>query len=151
MAKSLNRVSLLGNLGRDPEIRTTPQGKQLCTLNMATTESYKDKSGNWQDVTDWHRVVMWDYLAERAGKYLSKGSKVLIEGKLSTRSYEDKDGVTKYITEVIGRDLILLDPPPGNRDGGSQGGPSHAGDQQPNYDNFKDKDSSDEFDDDVPF
>ncbi len=152
MAKSLNRVSLLGNLGRDPEIRTTPQGKQLCTLNLATTESYKDKSGNWQDTTDWHRVVMWDYLAERAGKYLSKGSKVLVEGKLKTRSYEDKDGTTKYITEVLGRDLILLDPPPSRGGGGgSQGGPSHAGDQQPNYDSFQDKDSSDEFDDDVPF
>ncbi|MFN3195436.1 MAG: single-stranded DNA-binding protein [Chlorobiota bacterium] len=150
MAKSLNRVSLLGNLGRDPEIRTTPQGKQVCTLNLATTESYKDKSGNWQDTTDWHRVVMWDYLAERAGKYLSKGSKVLVEGKLKTRSYEDQSGTTKYITEVLARDMILLDSRSGG-DGGSQGGPSHAGDQQPNYDKFEDKDTSDEFDDDVPF
>ena len=148
MAKSLNRVSLLGNLGRDPELRTTPNGNQVCTLNLATTESYKDKSGNWQDTTDWHRVVMWDYLAERAGKYLSKGSKVLVEGKLKTRSYEDSSGTTKYITEVLARDMILLD---SRNDSGGQGGPSHAGDQQPNYDKFEDKDTSDEFDDDVPF
>lgn len=151
MAKSLNRVSLLGNLGKDPELRTTPNGNQVCTLNLATTESYKDKSGNWQDTTDWHRVVMWDYLAERAGKYLSKGSKVLVEGKLKTRSYEDQSGTTKYITEVVAKDMILLDSRNSSGGGGSQGGPSHAGDQQPNYDKFEDKDTSDEFDDDVPF
>lgn len=148
MARSLNRVTLLGNLGRDPELRSTPQGSQVCTLNLATTEKYKDKSGNWQENTDWHRIVFWDKGAEIAGKYLKKGSKIMVEGKLKTRSYEDQSGTTKYITEVLGRELYMLDSA-----GGSTGnsGPSHAGESSPNYDSFEDKDSSDEFDDDVPF
>lgn len=146
MARSLNRVTLLGNLGRDPEVRTTPQGSQVCTLNLATTESYKDKQGEWQDRTDWHRVIFWDRRAETAQKYLKKGSKVMIEGRLQTRSYEDQSGVTKYITEVVGSNLVLIDSISNNNSG-----VSHAGESSPNYDSFDDGDSSDEFDDDVPF
>lgn len=109
MARSLNRTQLLGNLGQDPEIRSTPQGSSICNLNVATTESYKDKtSGEWKEITDWHRVVLWDYLADTAAKYLKKGSKVFIEGKLKTRTYE-KDGSQRYMTEVVGSTLIILD------------------------------------------
>ncbi len=118
MAKSLNRVTLLGNLGRDPEVRTTPSGATVCNFSIATTESYKDKNDQWQEVTDWHNVVFWNRQAEVAGQYLKKGSKVYIEGKLKTRSYE-KDGVTRYVTEVMGNNLVLL--PAGNM-GGGQGG-----------------------------
>lgn len=148
MARSYNQVTLLGNLGRDPEIRTTPQGKKVATLNLATTESYKDKSGQWQESTDWHRIVLWEFKAETAEKHLKKGSKVMIEGKLKTRSYEDQSGATKYITEVLGNNIILIDSVAG---GGGNSGPSHAGESSPNYDSFDSKDSSEEFDDDVPF
>lgn len=110
MAKSLNRVTLLGNLGADPEFRTTPNGQSVATLNLATTYSYKDKNGEWKEVTDWHRLVCWERMAEIARDYLNKGSKVYVEGKLRNRSYEDKDGITKYITEVILSELILLSP-----------------------------------------
>lgn len=149
MARSYNQVTLLGNLGRDPEIRTTPQGKKVATLNLATTENYKDKSGQWQENTDWHRVVLWDYKAETAEKHLRKGSKVMIEGKLKTRSYEDQSGVTKYITEVLGSNIILIDSAMSS--GGGNTAPNQASESSPNYDSFDDKDSNDEFDDDVPF
>lgn len=111
MARSLNRVELIGNLGQDPELRNTPQGVSVCTLKIATSESYKDKnSGEWKDVTEWHKVVLWENLAEYAAKSLKKGSKVFTEGKLKSRSYEDKDGITRYVTEIYGNSLIILDP-----------------------------------------
>jgi single-strand DNA-binding protein len=113
MAKSLNRVQLIGNLGQDPEVRSTANGKSVCNFNIATTESYKDQSGNWQDTTDWHRIVMWDYLADNAAKNLRKGSKIFVEGKLKTRSYE-QNGVTKYITEIVANNMVMM--------GASQGG-----------------------------
>lgn len=110
MGSSYNKVTLLGNLGKDPEVRTTPSGSQVASFSVATAEKYKDKnSGEWKEVTDWHNIVMWDKLAEIAGQYLKKGSKVFIEGKLKTRSYE-KDGQTKYITEVLGQNLVMLSP-----------------------------------------
>ncbi len=109
MAISMNKVILIGNVGQDPEIRVIPSGAKVCKISVATTESYKDKNGDWQDATEWHRVVLWDYLADRAEKFLKKGSKVCIEGKNRTNKYE-KDGVTHYTTEVVARDLILLDP-----------------------------------------
>jgi single-strand DNA-binding protein len=112
MANSMNKVLLIGNVGQEPEIKTIPSGSQVCKISLATSERYKDKStGEWKETTEWHNVVMWDFLAERAQKYIKKGSKILIEGKNQTRSYE-KDGVTHYRTEVIARDLILLDPKP---------------------------------------
>ena len=107
MARSLNRATLIGNLGRDPELRTTPSGISVCTISVATTDSYKNKSGEWQESTDWHSVVLWEGLAERAHKFLKKGSKVYIEGKIKTRSYE-KDGVTKFVTEIRATNLILM-------------------------------------------
>lgn len=107
MARSLNRVQLIGNLGRDPELKSTPTGKTVCTLNIATTESYKDASGEWKESTDWHRVTLWEKLAETAGTYLKQGNKVFIEGRLSTRSYE-QDGITRYITEVVANNMIMM-------------------------------------------
>jgi single-strand DNA-binding protein len=108
MAKGLNRATLIGNLGKDPEMRTTPQGKQVCKFSLATTESYKDANGQWQEVTEWHNIVMWERHAETAGQYLRKGSRVYLEGKIQTRSYE-KDGITRYFTEINAMNMIMLD------------------------------------------
>jgi single-strand DNA-binding protein len=115
----VNRVTLLGNLGQDPEMRTTQSGKAVCSIRIATTESYKDQTGNWVDTTDWHSVTLWDRLAERVGQYARKGTKVYVEGKLKHRSYE-RDGVTRYITEVLADQIIILDRTQGG--GGQQGG-----------------------------
>jgi len=107
--KSVNKVILIGNLGKDPEVKYTPQGTPVAKLTLATNERYKDKSGEWQDRTEWHNVVLWQRLAEIAGEYLKKGSKVYIEGRLQTRSWEDKQtNQKKYMTEVVANDLVLL-------------------------------------------
>jgi single-strand DNA-binding protein len=114
MAKSVNKVILIGNLGKDPEIRYTPQGTAVATLALATNERFKDKDGNWQDRTEWHKVIAWQRLAEIAGEYLKKGRSVYIEGRLQTRSWEDKNThEKKYATEIVAQDLVLL--------GGGQG------------------------------
>ena len=110
MAKgTLNKVMLIGRLGADPEMRYTPSGQAVATFNVATNEVWKDKEGNLQERTDWHRVVVWRHLAERANEYLKKGSRVYIEGQLQTRSWEDKDNVKRYTTEVVARDMQFLD------------------------------------------
>jgi single-strand DNA-binding protein len=109
MPKSVNKVILLGNLGKDPEVKYTPSGTPVAKLTVATNDRYKDKEGQWQDRTEWHNVVLWQRLAEIAGEYLKKGSKVYIEGKLQTRSWEDKQTNQKrYMTEVVGNDIVLL-------------------------------------------
>jgi len=107
--KSVNKVILLGNLGKDPEVKYTPQGTPVAKFSLATNERYKDKDGNWQDRTEWHNVVVWQRLAEIAGEYLKKGGKVYIEGRLQTRSWDDKQtNQKKYMTEVVASDLVLL-------------------------------------------
>ena len=108
MSKSINKVILIGNLGRDPEVKYTQNGTPVANFSLAVNERFKDKSGQYQERTEWVNVVLWQRLAEIAGEYLKKGSKVYIEGRLQTRKYE-KDGQTKYITEVIGSELVLLD------------------------------------------
>src|SRR6266849_983112 len=109
MPKSVNKVILIGNLGKDPEVKYTPSGTPVAKLTLATNERFKDKGGEWQDRTEWHNVVVWQRLAEIAGEYLKKGSKVYIEGRLQTRSWDDKQtGEKKYVTEVVAGDLILL-------------------------------------------
>ena len=110
MARSgINKVILVGNLGQDPEVKYTAGGAAVTTLSLATSESWKDKdTGSDQEKTEWHRVVLWRRLAEIAGEYLKKGSKVYIEGQLQTRKWE-QDGQTRYTTEVIGRDMQFLD------------------------------------------
>jgi single-strand DNA-binding protein len=119
---SVNKVILIGNLGRDPEMRTFPDGGTLCNVTLATTRSWKDKnSGDKVEETEWHRIVFRDRLAEIAGEYLKKGKQVYIEGRLKTRKYTDKDGVEKYATEVVATDMTML----GSREGmggGDEGG-----------------------------
>jgi single-strand DNA-binding protein len=109
MSKSLNRVQLIGNLGKDPDYRSTSTGKGVCSFSIATSYSFKDRDGNWQEETDWHNVVLWEPLADVARQYLAKGRKVFIEGRLKTRSYDDQAGNKKWITEVVGQSMILLD------------------------------------------
>lgn len=112
----VNKVILVGNLGKDPEVRHLESGAVVANFPIATTESYKDKSGNRQEQTEWHNIVLWRGLAEIAEKYLRKGNQVYIEGKLRSRSWEDKDGNTRYITEVIGDNMTML----GSRGGSSE-------------------------------
>lgn len=109
MARSLNRATILGNVGQDPELRTTPSGISVCRLRVATSDSYKGKNGEWQESTEWHSIVLWDTLADRVHKSIKKGSKVYIEGKIQTRSYE-KEGIVRYTTEINANRLIILDP-----------------------------------------
>ena len=104
----VNKAILLGNLGKDPEIRRLDDGRAVANFFIATSESYKNKAGERVTNTEWHNIVLWSPLAEIAENYLKKGSQVYIEGKISNRSYEDKDGVKKYISEVVGRDITLL-------------------------------------------
>ncbi len=108
MARGVNKVILVGNLGGDPELRYTPAGTAVATFSVATSESWKDKDGNAQERTEWHRIVVWSKLAEIAGEYLKKGSQVYLEGRITTRSWQDKDGVKKYMTEVVAQNFLML-------------------------------------------
>jgi single-strand DNA-binding protein len=108
MSTLRNKVQLIGNLGNNPEIITLESGKKLAKISIATNETYKNAQGEKVTDTQWHNVVMWNKTAEIAEKYLQKGSEVAIEGKLTSRSYEDKDGVKKYITEIVCNELLLL-------------------------------------------
>jgi single-strand DNA-binding protein len=139
---SVNKVILIGNLGADPELRYTPSGAAVANFNMATTEKWKDKEGQLQEKTEWHRIILWARQAEIAKEYLRKGSSVYIEGRLQNRNYEDKDGIKRYVTEIIGQRMQLL----GGRGGGapseSSGGPSEPPPPPGNLENE---------DDDLPF
>lgn len=116
---SVNKVILIGNLGRDPEVRYTPNGSAVCNVSLATTRNWKSKdSGERQEETEWHRVVFFDRLAEIAGEYLKKGRPVYVEGRLKTRKWTDKDGVEKYTTEIFADQMQLL----GGREEGGMGG-----------------------------
>jgi len=109
MPKSVNKVILVGNLGKDPEIKYTPSGVPVAKFSLATNERYKDKAGEWQERTEWHNIVAWQRLAEIIGEYVKKGSKIYIEGRLQTSSWEDKQsGEKKYKTEIVAHDLVLL-------------------------------------------
>jgi single-strand DNA-binding protein len=110
--KSLNKVQLIGNLTRDPELKYTPNGAAVCTISIATNRSWTTDTGEKKDEADFHRLVAWNKLAEICGQLLKKGRKVYVEGRLSTRSWQDKDGQTKYMTEVVLSDMILLDSRP---------------------------------------
>ena len=158
---SVNKVILLGNLGRDPETRYTTGGDAVTNLRIATTETWKDKSGDKQEKTEWHSVVLFGRQAEIAGEYLKKGRSVYIEGRLQTRKYTDKEGVEKYATEIVGDRMQLIG---GGRDsaggdaefssgassprregatsGGAPGGAKSGGAAKKNVDDF---------DDDIPF
>ncbi len=108
MARGINKVILVGNLGQDPELRYTGSGTAVCNMRLATNESYKDANGQMVDKTEWHSVVAWSRLAEICGEYLKKGSQVYFEGSLQTRSYDDKDGNTKWVTEIKAREMLIL-------------------------------------------
>ncbi len=120
MAKSVNKVILLGNVGKDPEIKSTPSGVQVATFSIATSERFKDKTGNWQDRTEWHNLVAYQRTAEIIRDYVKKGSKLYIEGRLQTSSWDDKTtGQKKYRTEIIVNDLSLLSGKGEGESGGS--------------------------------
>jgi single-strand DNA-binding protein len=130
MAGSLNKVMLIGNLGADPEVRNTPSGAQVANFRVACTENWKDASGQRQERTEWITIVAWKGLADIAQKYLRKGSKVYVEGKLQTRQWEDKNGGGKrYATEVLCDNFIMLDGRPGGGEGGGYEGGSRGGAQ----------------------
>ena len=113
MPKSVNKVILVGNVGQDPEVRYTPSGIPVGKFSLATNERYKDKNGEFQERTEWHTIVAWQRLAEIVGEFVSKGSKVYVEGKIQTSNWEDRhSGEKKYRTEIVARDLVLL----GSRD-----------------------------------
>jgi single-strand DNA-binding protein len=121
---SVNKVILIGNLGRDPEVRYTPNGAAICNVSIATTRNWKSKdSGERQEETEWHRVVFYDRLAEIAGEYLKKGRPVYVEGRLKTRKWQDKEGKDTYTTEIIADQMQLL----GGREGGGGGGEAEEG------------------------
>jgi single-strand DNA-binding protein len=126
MAKSVNKVILVGNVGQDPEVKYTASGVPVAKLSLATNERFKDKNDAWQDRTEWHSVVAWQRLAEIVGEYVHKGSKLYIEGKLQTSTWEDKQsGERKYRTEIVARDIVLL----GSRDSGDEGSPERSSDE----------------------
>jgi single-strand DNA-binding protein len=141
MARGINKVILIGNLGQDPELRYTPSGAAVANFSVATNETWNDKEGNTQERTEWHRIVAWRRLAEICGEYLKKGSQVYIEGRLQTRSWEDKDGVKRYVTEVIARELQML----GRRDGAAMP------DSSPPTEVVEDVDAGADEEEDLPF
>lgn len=112
MARSLNKVMLIGNLGRDPELKALPSGAQVATFSMATSRRWKDKSGEMQEETQWHNIVAWGPRAEFAATYMKKGSRLYVEGRLTHRSWDDQSGVKHYTTEVVVENFVLLDPAP---------------------------------------
>jgi single-strand DNA-binding protein len=121
---SINKVILIGNLGRDPEVRYTPNGSAVCNVSVATSRNWKNKeSGEKVEETEWHRVVFYDRLAEIAGEYLKKGRSVYVEGRLKTRKWQDKEGKEQYTTEVVATDMQML----GGREGMGGGAPSDEG------------------------
>lgn len=161
MARGINKVILVGNLGKDPEIRYVPNGGAVANLNIATSDSWKDKAtGEKQERTEWHRVVFFGKLAEIANEYLKKGAQIYVEGRLQTRKWQDKGGQDRYTTEIVGSELQMLGgrgaggagegPPdmPYESSGGSEGrrGPSPSSPSSP-----PSKGGAEDFDDDIPF
>ena len=126
---SVNKVILVGNLGKDPELRYTPSGAAVATFSIATTDRFKDKDGNQK--TEWHNIVAWRQLAEICGKYLHKGKQVYIEGRIQTRSYDDRDGNKRYITEIVADQMQMLGR--AGDEGGGGGNSSYGGGQQSGY------------------
>jgi single-strand DNA-binding protein len=144
----VNKVILIGNLGADPEVRTIESGAKVANFSIATTERYKDKSGNPVDKTEWHNIVMWRGLAEIAEKWLKKGSQVFVEGKLRTRSWDDQNGNKRYTTEIMADNMTMLGGVPS---GGGQAQSSAPTAPQQNQVNEPKASSLDDIDDDLPF
>jgi single-strand DNA-binding protein len=127
---SVNKVLLLGNLGRDPEVKYTPGGKAVANFSIATSDRWTDKEGRKQERTEWHRIVAWDKLAELCGEYLTKGRQVYVEGKLQTREWADKDGNKRTTTEIQAREITFLG---GGKGGGSDTEPGPSDDDNPGF------------------
>jgi single-strand DNA-binding protein len=155
MARGINKVILIGNLGADPETRAMPSGTTVANLRVATSESWRDKqTGEQQERTEWHRVAFFGRLAEVAGEYLHKGSQVYIEGSLRTRKWQDKQGNERYSTEIVGNDLQMLGGRGGAGAGASPAPASAASAAAPSYAEESaggGGSRSEEFDDDIPF
>jgi len=153
MARGVNKVIIVGNLGQDPETRYMPSGSAVTNFTVATNESWKDKkTGEQKERTEWHRVSMFNRLAEVAAEYLRKGSQVYIEGKLRTRKWKDKDGSDRYTTEIIADEMQMLGGRGGGDfGGGSQGGGSQGGGGQSGGGSAPPPPGPDDFDDDIPF
>lgn len=124
----VNRVILIGNLGRDPEVRSLENGAMVAKFSLATSESYKDKEGNWQDLTEWHDIILWRSVAERAEKTLKKGMMIYLEGKLTHRTWQDKEGNNRKTTEVVGDYFRIVDARKGGTGGNSNYFPSEKDD-----------------------
>jgi single-strand DNA-binding protein len=155
MAKSVNKVILLGNVGKDPEIRSTPGGTMVASFGLATSERQKDPQGNWQDRTEWHNVVAFGRTAEIIRDYVKKGHKLFVEGRLTTRNWDDKEtGKKVYRTEIIAGDISLLSGRDDSSGGSSRGGSSSSYDQrsaQPAAAHDEYSQSAEISDDDIPF
>jgi len=144
---SLNKAMIIGRLGQDPEVRYTQSNTAVATLSVATNERFKDSMGEWKERTEWHRVVAWGRLAEICQEYLKKGSQVYIEGPIQTRKWEDKDGQTRYTTEIKALTMTMLDSK-GDRDvSAPEGSPA----SQPVSSNVELDEDFDDLDDDLPF
>ncbi len=111
---SLNKVLLIGNTGRDPEVRYTASGTAVASFSLATSEKFKNKGGEWEERTEWHNIILWGRLAEIAGEYLTKGKTVFIEGRLQTRKWQDRDGKDRFTTEIVGEKMQMLSKKEGN-------------------------------------
>jgi single-strand DNA-binding protein len=149
----VNKVFLLGRLGKDPVIKHFQNDNAIAEFSLATTESYKDREGKWVEITDWHNIKLPNkFMAERAEKYLKKGSQIFVEGKIRTRSYDDKDGNKRYVTEIIVEQFRMLDK---KSDGGSAGGGGYSDSGGSNYSsapvNQESQSSAPSVDDDLPF
>ena len=154
MARGINKVIIIGNVGGDPETRYMPSGSAVTNLTVATNESWKDKqTGEQKERTEWHRVAMFNRLAEIAAEYLRKGSQVYIEGKLRTRKWQDKSGQDRYTTEIIADEMQMLGGRGGSGGGGNFGGGSQGGGQDSGQGggNAPPQPGPDDFDDDIPF
>jgi single-strand DNA-binding protein len=149
---SVNKVILVGNLGRDAELKFTPSGFPISSFSLATTDRRKDKDNNWQEKTEWHRIKLLGKQAESLQDYLKKGKQIYVEGRLETRSWDDKDGQKKYMTEIIADRIQLLG---GRGDGSGGGGRSRGGDDLEHYEEMGGSGGgsgpSDLTDDDIPF
>jgi single-strand DNA-binding protein len=157
MSRSLNRVQIIGNLGADPELRTTTSGARVATLSVATSRRWTDRQGEPKEKTEWHRVIFWEKLAEVAERYLKKGDRVYVEGSIEYRQYEDREGQTRYITEIRGREMIMLGgrgegadfvPPDSVSRETESGGGQASGDD---YEEFSNESLTPAGDDDLPF
>lgn len=150
MARGVNKVILIGNLGNDPEVRYTPNGNAVANVTLATSTTWRDKqTGELQERTEWHRIAFFNRLAEIVGEYLHKGSKAYVEGSLRTRKWQDKNGVDRYTTEIIANEMHMLD---SRGTGGSQVNDSskHSSDQESSQPKAN-LDTPTDFDDDIPF